>query len=164
MVRCIEGLSTRFGCGQVHSWPWVKIQIVPPVSIPIPTKIGSKMGGAPTPKWDPMGFDNHSLLRRSLLTPESNTTSTLSGKPQQRLRAQNVALRVPPQAGSLEDFKGKRLNHRKSFERWIRAQLSLWILWGCLKEKPTAMPFCGFPLEFRGARLSEHGQLPEKGS
>ena len=26
---------------------------VPPVNIPIPTKIGSKMGGAPTPKWDP---------------------------------------------------------------------------------------------------------------
>ena len=32
---------------------------VPPVNIPISTKIGSKMGGAPapTPKWDPMGFD-----------------------------------------------------------------------------------------------------------
>ena len=26
-------------------WLWVKIQIVPPVNIPIPTKIGSKMGG-----------------------------------------------------------------------------------------------------------------------
>ena len=26
-------------------------------NIPIPTKIGSKMGGAPTPKWDPIGFD-----------------------------------------------------------------------------------------------------------
>ena len=24
---------------------------VPPVNIPIPTKIGSKMGGAPIPKW-----------------------------------------------------------------------------------------------------------------
>ena len=34
-------------------WPWVKIQIVPPVNIPIPTKIGSKMGGEVThqPKW-----------------------------------------------------------------------------------------------------------------
>ena len=31
---------------------------LPPVNIPIPTKIGSKMGGAPkTPKWDPIGFD-----------------------------------------------------------------------------------------------------------
>ena len=30
---------------------------VPPVNIPIPTKIGSKMGGAPTPKWDPIGLD-----------------------------------------------------------------------------------------------------------
>ena len=28
-----------------------------PVNIPIPTKIGSKMGGAPIPKWDPIGFD-----------------------------------------------------------------------------------------------------------
>ena len=33
-----------------------------PVNI-IPTKIGSKMGGEFTyqPKWDPIGFDNHSL-------------------------------------------------------------------------------------------------------
>ena len=32
---------------------------VPPVNIPIPTKIGSKMGGELTyqPKWDPIGFD-----------------------------------------------------------------------------------------------------------
>ena len=30
---------------------------VPPVNIPIPTKIGSEMGGALTPKWDPIGFD-----------------------------------------------------------------------------------------------------------
>ena len=30
---------------------------VPPVNIPIPTKLGSKMGGAPTPKGDPIGFD-----------------------------------------------------------------------------------------------------------
>ena len=28
---------------------------VPPVNIPIPTK--TKIGGAPTPKWDPIGFD-----------------------------------------------------------------------------------------------------------
>ena len=27
------------------------------MNIPIPTKMGSKMGGAPTPKWDPIGFD-----------------------------------------------------------------------------------------------------------
>ena len=29
----------------------------PPVNIPIPTQMGSKMGGAPPPKWDPIGFD-----------------------------------------------------------------------------------------------------------
>ena len=27
------------------------------MNIPVPTKIGSKMGGAPTPKWDPIGVD-----------------------------------------------------------------------------------------------------------
>ena len=34
---------------------------VPPVNIPIPTKIGSKMGGEFTyqPKWNPIGFDDH---------------------------------------------------------------------------------------------------------
>ena len=37
-----------------NKWPWVKIQIVPPVNIPIPTKIGSKMGGAPTPNGIPL--------------------------------------------------------------------------------------------------------------
>ena len=30
---------------------------VPPVNIPIPTKTGPKMGGAPSPKWDPIGFE-----------------------------------------------------------------------------------------------------------
>ena len=36
-------------------------QPVLPVNIPIPTKIGSKMGGEFTyqPKWDPIVFDNH---------------------------------------------------------------------------------------------------------
>ena len=38
-----------------NKWPWVQSQIVPPANIPIPTKIGSKMGGEFTypPKWDP---------------------------------------------------------------------------------------------------------------
>ena len=43
-----------------HMWPWVKKPGQPPVNIPIPTKttkIGSKMGGAPTPKRDPIGFE-----------------------------------------------------------------------------------------------------------
>ena len=31
--------------------------LVPPVNIPIPTKMGSKVGGAPIPKWDPVGFE-----------------------------------------------------------------------------------------------------------
>ena len=35
-------------------------KLVPSVNIPIPTKIKTKMGGAPTPKWDPIGLDNHS--------------------------------------------------------------------------------------------------------
>ena len=30
---------------------------VPAANIPITTKIGSKMGGAPIPKWDPIGFE-----------------------------------------------------------------------------------------------------------
>ena len=52
-------------------WPWVKTQIVPPVNIPIPTKLGSKMGGeftypkmgshwfwtmASWPSWPPVMF------------------------------------------------------------------------------------------------------------
>ena len=40
---------------KTNTWLWVEIQIVPPVNMPIPTKIGSKMGGEFTyqPKWDP---------------------------------------------------------------------------------------------------------------
>ena len=33
---------------------------VPPVHIPVPAEKGSKMGAPKTPKWDLMGFDNHS--------------------------------------------------------------------------------------------------------
>ena len=35
---------------------------VPPVNIPILTKIGSRMGGAPTPKRDPIGVDPQPCL------------------------------------------------------------------------------------------------------
>ena len=43
---------------RVKNWPWVKIRIVPPSEHPNPTtRIGSKMGGAPTPNWDSIGFD-----------------------------------------------------------------------------------------------------------
>ena len=44
--------------------PWVKTPYIPPVNIPIPTKIGSKMIGAPIPKWDLIGFDHHSHIAR----------------------------------------------------------------------------------------------------
>ena len=59
-------------CGHYPAgiWPWAKIQIVPPVNIPIPTKIGSKLGGEFTyqPKWDPIGFTNPmwTLPRRNM--------------------------------------------------------------------------------------------------
>ena len=43
---------------QSNFWPWVKTQIVPPVNIPIPTKVGSRMGGEFTyPKICTIGFD-----------------------------------------------------------------------------------------------------------
>ena len=50
--------------GSLFTWPWVKIQIAPPVNIPIPTKIDSKMGGEFTcPKMGSQnGFDNHSHI------------------------------------------------------------------------------------------------------
>ena len=46
--------------------PWVKIQIVPPVNIPIPTKIASNMGGA-IPHNDTIGFDPQPLSGTALL-------------------------------------------------------------------------------------------------
>ena len=57
---------------------------VPPVNIPIPTKIGSKMGGEFSyPKWDPIGFDppaeiqGASALRISK-TPHKNLARSLA--------------------------------------------------------------------------------------
>ena len=46
-------------------WQWVKPPIVPPANIPIPTKIGSNMGGEFTyrPKWYQNGVDNHAIFR-----------------------------------------------------------------------------------------------------
>ena len=46
----------------ISTWQWVKIQIVPPVNIPIPTvtRIGSNMAGAPTKMESHNGFDHHS--------------------------------------------------------------------------------------------------------
>ena len=55
--------TAQSGCnGCKDIWPWVKSQIVPPVNIPIPTKIEPKMGKAPTPNCT-IEFDNHSQLR-----------------------------------------------------------------------------------------------------
>ena len=59
---------------------------LPPVNIPIPTKIGSKMGGAPTPKWDTTGFDPQSSLPEgSWKLPWNRLRSVTwkSGAPQQ---------------------------------------------------------------------------------
>ena len=44
-------------CFQLPTRPWDNTHIVPPVNIPIPTKLGSIMGGAPIPKWDPIGCE-----------------------------------------------------------------------------------------------------------
>ena len=64
--------SSRLSCLKVlHNLRFSEMAMgqnpVPPVNIPIPTKIGSKMGGAPTPKQDPIGFDpqpNECLSKR----------------------------------------------------------------------------------------------------
>ena len=56
MISSATGRAPHLAMGQ---------EPVPPVNIPIPTKIDSKMGGnSPTPTWDPIGFDNHTHLFR----------------------------------------------------------------------------------------------------
>ena len=61
------------------------------VNIPIPTKIGSKMGGAPTPKWDPIGFDsrpigrpllNHQAGLQTIVTEEAEKPARSSARTQ----------------------------------------------------------------------------------
>ena len=65
-VQAEVGDGRALNLPSVPKRPWVKVQIVPPVNIPIPTKIWTETGGAPTPKWDPIGFDNHSQIGPAL--------------------------------------------------------------------------------------------------
>ena len=67
-----DRLLANFG---FRTWPWSNP--VPPVNIPIPTNIGSKMGGASTPKWDLIGFAG--FAARSKESPGSRV-STFSSK------------------------------------------------------------------------------------
>ena len=84
---------------------------VPPVNIPIPAKIGSKMGGEFTyqPKWDPTGFDNHShvSLRECTRTPEPQS------KPVLKWSTQNHVSRIKKADGPLLTFspKNSQRNH-----------------------------------------------------
>ena len=57
---------------------------VPPVNIPMPTKIGSKMGGAPKPpKWDPIGVEPRPYVNgpMSCNHHESNNSYGFSAPP-----------------------------------------------------------------------------------
>ena len=54
----------------------------PQINIPIPAKIGSKMGGAPTPKWDPIVLNHRhlcSLPDPSPLSPGFSSTDCALG-------------------------------------------------------------------------------------
>ena len=56
---CRSLSSRKFRCRdqtKQHMVIKVQIQIVPPVNIPIPTKIPTEMGGAPIPTWDLIGL------------------------------------------------------------------------------------------------------------
>ena len=53
----------------------------PPVNIPIPTKIGSKMGGEFTYQWDPIGFDPQPYPSNDRPGSASSDSSTFSKDP-----------------------------------------------------------------------------------
>ena len=80
-------------------------QKLPPMNIPIPTKIGSKMGGAPTPKWDPIGFDpqpsraSHPPHRTFAIRPPTRSEASAAG-PAEGLRLGGLAR--AHQAGCIE--------------------------------------------------------------
>ena len=66
-LRTLQNQPLQGNIGYVNRTPGMTMRQnpVPPVNIPIATKIGSEMGGAPTPTvptWDPIGFDNHSQM------------------------------------------------------------------------------------------------------
>ena len=48
-------------------WPWVKTQIVPPVNIPMPAKIGSKKGWCTYPKMVPLALTSTAKCAGSLM-------------------------------------------------------------------------------------------------
>ena len=88
----------------------------PAVNISIPTKIGSKMSGAPTPKWDP----------KTVLTTTAFGVSMPSLALNPRIPSQWLGLRVP---------KGLAKNCQKSFQ----------MVWAIVLLGPkTASFFCFF--------------------
>ena len=106
-------------CGMLHMRPGVKIQIVPPVNIPIPTKIGSKMGGEFTyPKMGSHWFWPTAMIvlclkKATQRLRRSRRSRRRFGRLQQIQRALPRALRaqqrfVTALLASIRKAKGKR--------------------------------------------------------
>ena len=54
-----------YDCMLGFMWPWVRIQIVPSVNIRFNPHRLKWVVNSPSPKWDPIGFDNHSHVSRT---------------------------------------------------------------------------------------------------
>ena len=65
---------------------------VPPVNIPICTKVGSKIGvNSPTPKWDPISFDNHGHIATPPTHPPKSQVPSPAGRAPGGCRAASSA-------------------------------------------------------------------------
>ena len=98
---------------------------VPPANIPIPTKIGSKMGGAPTPNWDPIGFGPR---------PNGNTSATGQMLETAKAKCRDSArLCAPFQAMASRGSPRRKIclasmASTRSITSWLRAQYQGWFL------------------------------------
>ena len=96
------------------------LKIVPPVNIPIPTKTGSKMGGAPTPKWDSMGVDV--FRQKTLDVPPEQERSLCTPAGRCSRLGENPCQAVDPDIRIWQAF-----NHESALSPGVRSFCFLWL-------------------------------------
>ena len=109
------------------------------MNIPIPTKIGSRMGGAHTPKWDTIGFDPQPDISLGESCMHQSSLLGVHGNPSEAYLLQ------APQPKSIEECRElpgwSQLPSQRSF--FVRgcfgcapcAVCPKWFLWAC-KQAP----------------------------
>ena len=130
-----------------YVWPWVKIQIVLPVNIPIPPKIGSKRGGEFTYQNGIIGFDN-SHFPRAIPNEDMNIDDLRGAKLGASVVALALRLRTVTSVTSVRMLKSNPkpvdAAHRKSSIRTVLSETPA-CCGNCKLLRLRTMPICETP-------------------